>query len=69
MRMAVESVHFRMADRVVEGQLETILRDAYGQDRNWEQVSRRLYAEHGLSISGQTLRRWARQLGITDKAA
>jgi hypothetical protein len=53
-----------MADKLAGGQLESLMGRLYGDSGSWEEVSRRLYAEHAITISGQTLRRWAEQLGI-----
>ena len=62
--MSVETSHWRMADRVLEGRLADTLGTLYRECRSWEAVARRLYADHGLTVSGQTLRRWGRDLGI-----
>jgi hypothetical protein len=53
-----------MADKLAQGQLEALMASLYRDSGSWEEVSRRLYAEHAITISGQTLRRWAEQLGI-----
>lgn len=58
------SVHFRLLDHELDGRLEEILRALHATTGSWESVSRRLLADHGKDINGQTLRRWARQLGI-----
>lgn len=55
-----------MADRVLNGTLADTLANFYKESRSWEEVARRLYAQHGLTVSGQTLRRWGRELVITD---
>jgi hypothetical protein len=60
----VASSTFQMADRVLNGQLRQVLTDFYLDTRSWEEVSRRLYAQHDIRISGQTLRRWNGELGI-----
>jgi hypothetical protein len=53
-----------MADRLLEGQLELRLRSLYTESGSWEEVSRRLLVEHAIQVSGQTLRQWAKRLGI-----
>ncbi len=53
-----------MADRVLEGQLLSVLTGLYSETRSWEEVSRRLFAEHGIRVTGQTLRRWNADLGL-----
>lgn len=60
----VASSNFQMADRVLDGELERVLTDLYTETRSWEEVSRRLYAEHGIRVTGQTLRRWNADLKI-----
>lgn len=60
----VASPNFQMADRVLDGRLRQVLTDLYGETRSWEEVSRRLYAEHNVRVTGQTLRRWNAELGI-----
>lgn len=62
--MSVTTSHWRMADRVLEGTLADTLAKLYTESLSWEEVARRLYADHDLTVSGQTLRRWARELGI-----
>lgn len=63
------SPEYRMADRILDGRLEEVLRGLYAESGAWEVVSRRLFAEHDIAISGQTLRRWAKALGIGDTEA
>lgn len=62
----VASSNFQMADRVLDGQLREVLARLYVDTRSWEEVSRRLYAEHGVRVTGQTLRRWNGELQISD---
>lgn len=62
--MAPRSAQFRMADTLVDGRLVEMMGALYAETGSWEEVSRRLYALRSISISGQTLRRWADQLGI-----
>lgn len=60
-----------MVDRVLGGKLERTLVVLYDETSSWEEVSRRLHADCEVTVSGQTLRRWARELGIgaTEPAA
>lgn len=53
-----------MADKLADGQLVALMTTLYDESRSWEEVSRRLYADRSITISGQTLRRWAEELGI-----
>ena len=61
---AVRSAQFRMAERLAGGDLGSKLAEQFAISQSWEQVARDLYATYGITISGQTLRRWAEQLGI-----
>ncbi len=60
----VRSAQFRMAERLAGGDLAEKLAAQFAQTGSWEQVARDLYATYGITITGQTLRRWAEQLGI-----
>lgn len=60
----VRSTQFRMAERLAGGDLALKLATMFDSTRSWEQVARDLYATYGITITGQTLRRWAEQLGI-----
>ena len=56
--MAIASPVYRMADRMVDGRLAEIIL-AYHQDgHSAEHISRLLWSEHHVDVSGQTLRRW-----------
>jgi hypothetical protein len=60
----VKSAQFRMAERLAGGDLAELLAAQFAKTGSWEQVARDLYATYGITITGQTLRRWAEQLGI-----
>jgi hypothetical protein len=53
-----------MAERLAGGDLGQKLAEQFALSQSWEQVARDLYATYGITITGQTLRRWADQLGI-----
>jgi hypothetical protein len=61
---AVRSAQFRMAERLAGGDLSQKLATHFEASQSWEQVARDLYATYGITVTGQTLRRWAEQLGI-----
>lgn len=67
--MAPRSSQYRMADRVLEGHLADFMRTSYADSGSWEEVARQLLIEHSIIVSGQTLRRWAKELGLEDEAA
>ena len=58
------SPQYRMADHLAEGRLLDVLREKAAAGVPWEVVSRQLYADFRIDVTGQTLRRWADQLGI-----
>lgn len=58
------SAQFRLADLTIEGGMTATMERLYAETGSWEEVARRLLVEHGFRTSGQTLRRWAEQLGI-----
>lgn len=60
----IRSPQFRMAEHLAGGDLAGKLDSLFGKSQSWEQVGRDLYATYGISITGQTLRRWAEHLGI-----
>ena len=53
-----------MAAKMAGGDLEGKLAALFEASQSWEQVARDLYATYGITVTGQTLRRWAEQLGI-----
>lgn len=58
------SSHFQLVDHHLGGgdALAKLMAEVYTNSGSWEEVSRRLLIDHGEQVSGQTLRRWARQL-------
>lgn len=62
--MTISSPRFQLLDLQMGGRLVEVLTTLYAETRGWEEVSRRLLVEHGKQVTGQTLRRWAEQLGI-----
>jgi len=56
--MAIASPVFRMADNMVGGRLAAIIVGYHNDGHPAEHISRLLWAEHGVDVSGQTLRRW-----------
>lgn len=64
--MSITTAHFRMIDRLLDGKLEATLREQRAAGMSWEEMARRMYAEHAAPISGATLRSWGKQLEIPD---
>lgn len=65
--MEVDTQQFRMADRLTEGQLTAILTAHRTNGRSYEEISRRLWAEHGIEVTRQTVARWGKLLGLDEK--
>jgi hypothetical protein len=53
-----------MADRLLGGRLLELLREYRRQQLGTEAIASRLYAEAGVEVSGETVRRWCLALGI-----
>lgn len=51
-----------MAEGALGGNVSPTLTRLYEELGSWELVARRLHTDHSLIVSGQTLRRWAKQL-------
>lgn len=62
--MALRSPAYRMAQAALGADLVPALAQLYAETESWELVARRLGSDHGIIVSGQTLRRWAVVLGI-----
>lgn len=53
-----------MADHLAGGRLAEILQEKANAGVPWEVVSRHLYADFAVDVTGQTLRRWVHQMSI-----
>lgn len=60
--MAVTTPQFRMADRMAGGNLAALILADKAAHFSAEEIARRLYADFGIEVTGQTLRRWLREL-------
>lgn len=56
------STLWRMADTLMKGTLEERLRELRAEGRSYDEISRVLYAEGSVNISGRTIRDWFVQL-------
>lgn len=59
--MQPPSDRYRLIDAHLDGTFSEFLVSAYAETQSWEGVSRRLLVQHGVTVAGQTLRRWAAQ--------
>jgi len=65
-RMPPVTPHYRMADKLAGGQLDAILAAYRAEDLSLRQITLRLYAEHGIEVTHQTIANW---FATMDKAA
>ncbi len=49
---------WRMADRLTGGTLAATIRGYRSEGLTPDQIAARLYADHGVEVTGRTLRRW-----------
>ncbi len=61
--MAIDSPHWRMADRLAGGTLDSILSDYRDRGLSARQVCNRLYAEHGIEVTHPTAAKWLANIG------
>lgn len=58
-----------MADRLAAGELAAILRQERGEGKGYEAICRKLFADHGIEVTGQTIANWCDALGIEKASA
>lgn len=58
-----QSTIYPLADLVLGGKLQQRLSDARSNGDSYDDIARELHAE-GISVSGETVRKWCRELGI-----
>ncbi len=52
------SANWRMADRLCDGRLLDIIRDHTTDGLSPDAIASRLFADHGVEVTGRTVRRW-----------
>ena len=62
--MPVTTAQFQLLDLQLGGELEQVMRTLYAETNSWDAVARRLLVDHGREVTGETLRRWSKVLGI-----
>lgn len=55
-----------MADRLTDGALATILRQMRAEGESFGTIAKRLYAEHGVDVTAQTVVNWIGALNKQD---
>lgn len=69
-RSGVRTSLYRLADERLDGRLGERIAELRAESLSWSHVAMELAVESGLRLTPETLRTWARQLGIdTEKAA
>lgn len=58
-----------MADRLAAGTLADHLKALRADGLSWDMVAMRLFADHGVEVSAETLRQWGDELAIPDPKA
>jgi hypothetical protein len=58
------SPQYRMADHLAGGRLLEVLTEKAEAGLPWEVVSKQLFVDFHIDVTGQTLRRWAVILGL-----
>lgn len=56
--MPIDSSLYRMADRLAEGELVAILRKMKAEGDSFGTIAKRLYADHGIDVTAQTVANW-----------
>lgn len=56
--MPVASPLYRMADRLADGHLDTVLARLQAEGLSADSIAARLYAEHGIEASRPTIVAW-----------
>lgn len=59
---------WRMADRLAGGQLAQRITDLRSRGLGHEQISRQLFADHGIEVTRQTIATWTATLDQPDPA-
>lgn len=52
------------ADKLLDGNLASLLRERRAGGTSYAQIARELDHDHGIAVTGETIRTWCRDLGI-----
>ena len=56
--MPPNSASYRMADRLTDGTLANLLRGYRSVGDSYQTIARRLFAQHGIEVTDQTINNW-----------
>lgn len=59
-----KSTVWLLVDKLADGNLEERIRTLRAEGLSWEMIARSLHADFGTAVSHETVRSWARQLGL-----
>lgn len=59
-----KSLTWQVAQERTGGKVPQILRSSRRKGESYDTIARRLYGAHEVAVTGNTLRTWARDLGI-----
>lgn len=63
-----DSGTWRMAVRLSDGHLATIILDLREQSQSWDRIARTLLERHGIDVAAVTVADWHRQLTADEQA-
>lgn len=58
-----------MAERLIPGGTAKYLRRLRSDGLSWDLIARRVEADHGITVTAETVRTWARQLDIPTRTS
>ena len=61
--MRKPSTQYRMADKLANGKLGEILTAGRMGGQSYDDIARRLYADHGIEVTRQTIANWCEMTG------
>lgn len=61
--MRKPSTQYRMADRLADGKLGDILTAGRMDGLSYDDIARRLFADHGIEVTRQTIANWCDMTG------
>lgn len=62
------STTLTLVDRILAGGLAEYLTDARAAGHSFERISKMLYEDHAIDVTGETVRKWSVELGVPSQA-
>lgn len=57
-----------LAERLIPGGVAPYLRELRSEGLSWDVIARRVENDHGITVTAETIRGWARRLDIPTSA-